>query len=100
MEPIFIYNNLSFDQNKRSTLEFTDDDLLEGVLFKKNKDYYITSESCYVDLTVDVTKLPQFNKFKEISDLLNAILADGVDFGYKINAIQTTYKGESLNLIK
>ena len=40
--------------------------------------------SCFVDLTVDVTKLPQFDKTKEISDLANAILADGVDFGYKI----------------
>ena len=38
---------------------------------------------CYADLTVDVTKLPQFEKIKEISDLSNAILADGVDFGYK-----------------
>ena len=39
--------------------------------------------SCYVDLTVDVTKLPQLDKIKEISDFSNAILADGVDFGFK-----------------
>ena len=71
MEPIFIYcNNLTFDQNKRFILEFSDDDLLEGVLFKKNKDCYITSMSCYVDLTV------------EFSDLSNTILAEGEDFGY------------------
>ena len=38
--------------------------------------------SCYVDLTVDVTKLPQFGKIKEISNLSNAIFAGGVDFGY------------------
>ena len=38
--------------------------------------------SCYVELTVDVTKLPQFGKIKEISNLSNAIFADGVDFGY------------------
>ena len=96
MELVFIYyNNLSFDKNKRFTLEFSDGDLLESVIFKKNKNYYITSMSCYVDLTVDVTKLPQFDKIKEISDLANAILADGVDFGYKKNTIQTRYEGES-----
>ena len=39
--------------------------------------------SCYVDLTVDVTKLPQFDKIMEILDLANAILANVVDFGYK-----------------
>ena len=61
---------------------------------KKNKDYYITSMSRYVDFIVGVTKLLQFDKIKEVSDLSNAILADGVGFGYKKNAIQTTYEGE------
>ena len=35
------------------------------------------------NLTIDVTILPQFNKIKEISDLSIAILADGLDFGFK-----------------
>ena len=48
--------------------------------------------SCYVDLTVDVTKLPQFDK---ISDLANAILADGEDFGYKKNAVQLTFDNKT-----
>ena len=57
------------------------------VLFsKKTRNYSITSMSCYIDLAVDVTKLSQFDKIKEISDLVNAILADSVDFGYKKNA--------------
>ena len=56
---------------------------------KKKEDYYITSMSCYVDLTVHVTKLPQFDKIKDILDLANAILADGVDFGYKKNENKT-----------
>ena len=37
----------------------------------------------YVDVTVDAKKLPQFDKIKKNSDLSNAILADGVDFGYE-----------------
>ena len=84
MEPVFIcYKNLSCDQNKRFTLEFSDGNLLEDVIFKKNKEYYITSMSSYVDLTVDVTKLLHSDKIKEVSDLANAILVDGVDFDYK-----------------
>ena len=82
MEPIFIYyNNLSFDQNKRFTLELSDDDLLDSDFFKKNKNYYITSMSCYIDLTVDGTT--SIDKIREISDMVNAILAGGVDFDYK-----------------
>ena len=86
---------MSFDQNERFAFEFSDDDLLEGVLFRKNRDNYITSMSSYVDLIVDVTKQPQSDKIKEISDLANASLADSVDFGYKKNTIQTTYEGET-----
>ena len=43
--------------------------------------------SFYVDVAVEVTNVLQLYTIKEISDLLNAILADGVDFGYKSNAI-------------
>ena len=50
---------------------------------------------CYVDFTSDVTKLPQFDKIKEISDLENAILADGVDFGYKRNVVQLTFDNKT-----
>ena len=51
--------------------------------------------SCYVDLTVDVTKLPQFDKIKENSDLANATLADGVDFGFKKNLVQLTFDNKT-----
>ena len=39
--------------------------------------------SYYVDLAVDVPKLSQFDKTKEISNLANVTLAEGLDFGYK-----------------
>ena len=49
MKPVFIYkSNLSFDQKKRFTLKFSNGDLLEGVIFHKNNNYYMTSMSCYV----------------------------------------------------
>ena len=51
--------------------------------------------SYYIHLTVDDTKLPQFGKIKEISDLANAILADGVDFGYKKNGVQLTFDNKT-----
>ena len=39
------------------------------------------SMTCYVDLTVDITKLPNYPKIKQTSDLANAILRGGIDFG-------------------
>ena len=83
MKPTFIYyNNLTFDEGKKFSVDFSDEDSLEGAVFKKNKDYYITSMACYMDLTVDITKLPNYAKIKQTSYLANAILRDGVDFGY------------------
>ena len=38
--------------------------------------------TCYVDLTVDITKLPNYAKIKQTSDLANAVLGGDIDFGY------------------
>ena len=51
--------------------------------------------SCYVDLAIDVTKLPKSDKIKEISDLTNAILAAAEGFSYKKSGMQARYEGES-----
>ena len=51
---------------------------------------------CYVNLTVDDTKLPQFDKIKGILDSANAILVAGVDFGYKKNVVQLTLDNKTL----
>ena len=75
MEPTFIYyNNLIFDDKKKFSIDFINEDLLKGVVLKKNKDYYVTSMACYVDLTVDITKLANYAKIKQTTDPANAIL--------------------------
>ena len=43
-------------------------DSIEGVIFKKNKDYCITIMACYGDLLADITTLPNYTKIKETSD--------------------------------
>ena len=50
---------------------------------------------CYVDLVVDITKVSQFDKIKEISDLTNAILVDVFGFGYNENAVQLKFGGKT-----
>ena len=66
---------------------------MNGVNFKKIN--FITSRSCYVDLTIDVIQLPQFDKIKKISDLANAIWANSVVFGHKKNAVQLTFDNKT-----
>ena len=58
MEPTFIYyKKLAFNDKKKFLVNFSNDDRLEGVVFRKNNDYHITSMACYVDLNVDITRL-------------------------------------------
>ena len=78
MDPIFIYsNNLQFQDNKSFTTNFSNGDRLHGVLFKKNKDYYLTSMSCFMEITNDLSELEHYSEIIKISKLSNKILKTG-----------------------
>ena len=57
------------------TIHFSDEDSLTGVVFGKDRDYYITSMTCYVHLAVTINKLPKY-------DLATVILKGGIDNSY------------------
>ena len=70
MEPSFTYfNNLIFDDKKTFLIDFSDEDSLEAVVFKKNEDNHITSMACYVDLTVDSLSYQTTQKSNELLTL-------------------------------
>ena len=52
------------------------------MVFRKNRDHYITSMTCYVHLTVNITNMPKYDRIKEIHNLANVILSGGIDFNY------------------
>ena len=83
MEPILIYyNNLEFKDNEVFTVEFSNEDQLQGIIFRKARDYYLTSMSFYIQLTNDISKLTHYKEIKKIADLLNSILKNGIDHTY------------------
>ena len=45
------------------------------MVFGKDRDYFITNITCYVDLAVNITKLPRY-------DLATVILKGGIDNSY------------------
>ena len=71
MEPSFMYwNDVKYvgDNNfKKFKVEFNDLDRLKGVIFKKDKDYFITSLSTNVKLNKNVQDLNDFKKIEEVS---------------------------------
>ena len=83
MDPIFIYNNnLIFDENQRFILNFSDGDILKGVNFSKENDYFIMSMSCFTEVFNDITKLKQYNDIEKKSIIANRYIRNGIDYGF------------------
>ena len=84
MDPIFIYyNNLEFKDKKIFNIQFSNEDRLQGVMFKKDKDYYLTSMSCFIELNTSLNNTSFNKQIIEISTLSNEILKNGIDHKYK-----------------
>ena len=74
MEPVFIYfDKAKFDNSdfKTFTITFSDGDLLDGVLFKKANDYYITSMSSLIKIEQNLKELKDYDDIKKVSDIAN-----------------------------
>ena len=82
MEPIFIYfDKVKFDNSslKTFTITFSDGDLLDGVLFKRTNDYYITSMTSSITIEKDLKELKDYDNIKKISDIANQYLKNGIN---------------------
>ena len=82
MEPIFIYfDKVKFDNSslKTFTITFSDGDLLDGVLFKRINDYYITSMTSSITIEKDFKELKDYDNIKKIYDIANEYLKNGIN---------------------
>ena len=82
MEPVFIYfDKVKFDNSnfKTFTITFSDGDLLDGVLFKKTNDYYITSMSSLITIEKNLKELKDYDDIKKVSDIANEYLKNGIN---------------------
>ena len=87
MEPVFMYwNKIKFEGEsnyKKFNVNFNDGDRLDGVIFKKNKNYYITSLTTDIKIEKKLTKLEDYNKIKETSKKFNDLLKNGSESLYE-----------------
>ena len=93
MDPVFIYcDKVKFQNNdyKIFKVDFSDGDNLEGVFFRKNRDYYITSMSCFITLEQDLKELKYYDDIKKISEISNKILKNGIEHLYEEKVLEVT----------
>ena len=70
MEPVYIhFNKLLFDEEKKFTLRFSDEEEIKKISFTKNKDYFITNMTCFIVHTVSENK-----KVIELSNICRELL--------------------------
>ena len=87
MDPVFMYwNKIKFkgeDNFKEFKVTFSDGDNLDGVIFKKEKDYFITSLTANVKINKNLKDLKNYKKIEEISKRSNSIIEKGITHLYK-----------------
>ena len=99
MDPKFIYyNDLKFQDNKVFTIKFSDGGRLVGVLFKKKKDYYLVSMSCFIEITNDLSKLTHYNNIKKIAELSNSILKNGINHSNEEKNLEAVFNDVKVEL--
>ena len=60
---------MKFEENKSFTMDFSDGDRLQWVLIRKNRDYHLTSMSCNIKLSNDITEQKDFEELKKMEKL-------------------------------
>ena len=95
MEPVFIYfDKITFDKTdnalKTFTVSFSNGDALDGVLFKKTNDYYITSMICSITIEKDFTELKDYDNIKKTSDIANDYLKNGINHFKKLPKLSSS----------
>ena len=79
-------------------MDFSNEDGLQGIMFNKNKDYYLITMSCYIQLTNKIEKLKEFPDIRKIADLSEEILRDGAEIFE--NNLEVSYRNVKIDLIK
>ena len=95
------WDKIIFEDNnnfKDFKVKFSDRDSLNGVFFKKNKDYYITSMSAFISLEHNVKELKDYKQIKKISGISNAILENGFEHLYEENKLELIFEDQKNNL--
>ena len=80
------WNKIKFkgeDNFNEFKVTFSDVDNLDGVIFKKEKDYFITSLTANVKINKNLKDLQDYKKIEEISKRSNTIIEKGITHLYK-----------------
>ena len=96
------WDKVKFEDNnnfKDFKVKFSNGDSLDGVIFKKNKDYNITSMSAFIALEKNLKELKDYDTIKKISEISNAILENGIEHLYEEKKLELVSEKKRLTTV-
>ena len=95
MNPDFIhFKEIALDDNNKSVLDFSDEEFIQKINFKKNFNYYIASLDCNLILKEHIKK-DKKKEIEELSQKSRLLLEKGAayqnDIGYLISNSSSTF---------
>ena len=92
MNPVY-FDELTFNDQKKIVLRFSQEKETKKICFKKNTDYFITSFTCFIKL--DITKRKNYIKIEELLRICITISSSSIDEGFDLGKLffRTEQKG-------
>ena len=81
MNPAFMYyNEITFNNDNKFILDFSNEKFVQKIKFFKRKDYFITSLNCNLKLKAITKEDKKKKEIEELSKISNLLLEKGSDY--------------------
>ena len=89
---------MKFGENRKFTLEFSDGDILQGKNSRKNRDCFLMSMTCFIEIGNDIMELMQYANIEKTSEFANRIIKNGIDYGQKSADTEILYGNKTYEM--
>ena len=69
-----MHSKIKNTENKKFTLQFNDGDILQSIIFRKNRDNFLMSMTCFIEIENNITELTQYANIQKICEFANRII--------------------------
>ena len=69
-----MHSKIKNTENKKFTLQFNDGDILQSIIFRKNRDNFLMSMTCFIEIENNITELTHYANIQKICEFANRII--------------------------
>ena len=69
-----MHSKIKNTENKKFASQFNEGDILQSIIFRKNRDNFLMSMTCFIEIENDITELTQYANIQKICEFANRII--------------------------